>query len=59
VRDLAARARADLERRVDRLLRAEQARFDVLLDAVAPPPGSADELRAAVGALTAVRQVRW
>jgi hypothetical protein len=56
VRDLAARARADLERRVDRLLRAERGRFDELLDPAAPRPGTADGLRAAAYDLTAARQ---
>jgi hypothetical protein len=56
VRGLAARARTDLDRRTDRLLRGEQARFDVLVDDAAPPPGSAEELRAAARALAAARR---
>ena len=55
VRSLAARARADLQARVDALLRYEQARFDALVDAAAPPPRAAGQLRDAVRALVAVR----
>jgi len=58
VRELAARARADLDERAARLLATEQARFDQLLDDAAPEPGTDDELRAAVAALAAARQVR-
>ncbi|TKJ28681.1 hypothetical protein A6V29_19800 [Blastococcus sp. CCUG 61487] len=47
VRALAARARKDLEQRTDRLLTGERQRFDALVDAAAPPPGSIDDLRAA------------
>ncbi|WP_222192585.1 GTPase domain-containing protein [Modestobacter italicus] len=56
VRELAARARADLDARAARLLRAEQGRFDALLDDAAPQPGAAAELRAAVAALTDARR---
>ena len=55
VRQLAAQARADLERRADQLLREEQDRFLVLLDEASPGPDSAEELRAAVRALAAAR----
>jgi hypothetical protein len=58
VRQLALRARADLDERADRLLRYEQGRFDELLDEAAPPPEAAQELRAAVGALAAARGAR-
>jgi len=58
VRGLAARARADLDARAEDLLRAEQDRFDALLDAAAPPPDAAEELRAAARALAAARRVR-
>jgi hypothetical protein len=56
VRSLAARAREDLEARADELLRYEQDRFDGLLDAVAPGPGVAEELRDAVAALATARR---
>ena len=55
VRELAARARADLDARAERLLQVEQGRFDALLGDVAPAPGSSAELRAAVVALAAAR----
>jgi hypothetical protein len=58
VRDLAARARADLEERADRLLTAERARFDELVAAAAPPDGAAAALRAASRALAAARTAR-
>jgi hypothetical protein len=58
VRQLAAEARADLDRRAADLLDGEQARFTELLDAAAPAPGSADELRDAVRALAAARGAR-
>ena len=58
VRELAARARGDLDARADRLLRHEQSRFDELLAAVAPQPGSAQALRAAVAGLAAARGAR-
>jgi hypothetical protein len=56
VRQLAARARADLSRRADELLREEEDRFLVLLDEAGPPEGSAEQLRAAVQALAVARQ---
>jgi hypothetical protein len=56
VRALAARAREDLEQRADRLLEAERYRFDELVDAAAPPPGSVEELRAAAAELAAARR---
>jgi hypothetical protein len=55
VRSLATRARADLQARVDALLRYEQARFDALVQAAAPPPQAAEELRVAVRELVAAR----
>jgi hypothetical protein len=51
VRSLAARAREDLMRRVDRLLGEEAARYEELLAPVASDPGVAQRLRAAAGAL--------
>ncbi|HUP31906.1 MAG TPA: hypothetical protein VM184_02650 [Gaiellaceae bacterium] len=51
VRTLAARAREDLIERVDRLLRADAKRFDVLLDAAAPEADSFARLHAAVDAI--------
>jgi hypothetical protein len=56
VRSLATRARADLQARVDALLRYEQARFDALVQAAAPFPQAAEELRDAVRELVAVRR---
>ena len=56
VRSLAARAREDLEARADELMRYEQDRFDDRLAAVAPGPGDADEIRAAVRALADARR---
>jgi energy-coupling factor transporter ATP-binding protein EcfA2 len=56
VRSLATRARADLQARVDGLLRYEQARFDGLVQAAAPAPDAAEELRAAVRDLVAARR---
>src|SRR3712207_9390003 len=46
VRSLAARAREDLQARVDGLLRYEQGRFDSLVDDAAPAPAAAEALRA-------------
>jgi hypothetical protein len=57
VRALAARARADLDARADRLLRAEQDRFADLLAVAADAPDAAARLRAAVTALAAARGV--
>jgi energy-coupling factor transporter ATP-binding protein EcfA2 len=56
VRSLADRARADLQARVDGLLRYEQGRFDALVQEAAPPPQAAEELRAAVRELVAARR---
>jgi hypothetical protein len=56
VRDLAARAREDLEHRASELLTGERSRFDALLADAAPPPGSVPELRAAAAALGAARR---
>ena len=47
VRTLAAKARENLVERVRRLLAAEAARFDSLLDPVAPGPDTPERLRAA------------
>ncbi len=58
VRALAARAREDLESRADRLLVVERGRFDDLVDAAAPPPGSGERLRAAAAELAAARQAQ-
>jgi hypothetical protein len=58
VRELAARARGDLDVRAERLLRLEQGRFDELLDDAAPRPDAAAELRAAVAGLAAARGAR-
>ncbi|MDP5184998.1 ABC transporter [Blastococcus sp. BMG 814] len=55
VRSLAERARADLGARSEALLRYEQDRFDALVDAVAPQPRAAEELRAAAAALVEAR----
>jgi energy-coupling factor transporter ATP-binding protein EcfA2 len=57
VRSLAVRASADLQGRVDQLLRYEQERFEALLDEAAPPPSAAADLRAAVTELAAARGV--
>jgi hypothetical protein len=56
VRSLAARAREDLQRRADGLLRYEQARFDERVDDAAPAPGAAEALRTTVAALNAARR---
>ena len=56
VRALAVRAREDLAVRSDRLLADEQSRFDALLAAAAPEPGTAEGLREAVRALAAARR---
>ncbi|WP_324275223.1 PilZ domain-containing protein [Blastococcus brunescens] len=56
VRSLANRAREDLQRRVDGLLRYEQARFDDRVAEAAPAPGTAAALRATVAELAAARR---
>ncbi len=56
VRSLAARARADLDSRADRLLADERHRFDVLVDARAPAAGTAEALRNAVAELARARR---
>ena len=56
VRSLAAKAREDLRERAARLLAAEQARFDQLVERAAPAPGTAEHLREAVRALVAARR---
>jgi hypothetical protein len=58
VRQLAMDAREDLDARADRLLRAEQARFDELLAGVAPEPAAAVQLQAAAAALAAAHGAR-
>ena len=58
VRELATKARADLDARADRVLRREQDRFTGLLADVAPTPDAAAELRAAVAGLATVRGAR-
>ncbi|HEV7872456.1 MAG TPA: ABC transporter [Modestobacter sp.] len=55
VRQLAAEARADLDRRADQLLRDEQERFRTLVDGAGPTAASAEQLRDAVRALAAAR----
>jgi energy-coupling factor transporter ATP-binding protein EcfA2 len=55
VRALAARARADLMERTERLLGWERERFDARIAAAAPPAGAAEELRQALAALGAAR----
>jgi hypothetical protein len=57
VRSLADRAREDLQRRADALLRYEQDRFDDRVDEAAPAPGTAEALRTAVRDLAAARGV--
>ena len=56
VRTLATRAREDLIERVERLLRGEADRFDVLLDQVAPKAESFARLHAAVDAIRLARR---
>ena len=51
VRTLAAQAREDLFARVERLLREDAARFDVLLDEAAPEADSFARLHGAVDAI--------
>jgi energy-coupling factor transporter ATP-binding protein EcfA2 len=55
VRSLAARARADLGERADRLLGGERSRFTDLIVGTAPSPQSAEALRAAAAGLAAAR----
>ncbi|MCW2607297.1 MAG: putative transporter, partial [Frankiales bacterium] len=55
VRDLAAKARKDLAERAERLLDTEQQRFRDLVDADAPEPGSAAQLRVTSAALATAR----
>ena len=54
VRSLAAQAREDLLERVERLLRADAERFDVLLEGAAPEADSFARLHAAVDAVRRV-----
>ena len=51
VRTLAAKARENLVERVRRLLAAEAARFESLLDPVAPEPDMPERLRAAAASV--------
>jgi len=55
VRALAARARTDLLERVQRLLAAEAARFDALLEPLAPAPDAPARLRDALAGLERAR----
>jgi hypothetical protein len=55
VRSLAARARADLGERSDRLLGEERTRFTDLIVGTAPSPQSAEAVRAAAAALADAR----
>jgi hypothetical protein len=57
VRSLATRAREDLQRRADALLRYEQDRFDDRVAEAAPAPGAAEALRTAVRDLAVARRV--
>ena len=56
VRSMAARAREDLQERVDTLLRYEQARFDDRVDDAAPAAGAAEDLRRAASDLATSRR---
>jgi hypothetical protein len=56
VRRLAASARDDLAQRVERLLAAERARFEALVEAVAPPEDAGAHLRAALADLAVTRR---
>ena len=56
IRALAARARDELEQRAARLLAEERARFDALVEDVAPAPDEAAGLRDARAALTTARR---
>ena len=55
VRELAARARADLLERVDRILGQERSRFTAALADVAPDPDAADRLDAALATVKRAR----
>ncbi len=56
VRSLAARARADLMERTDRLMGWERERFDARIAAAAPRPGAGEDLRRSLGALDSARR---
>ena len=56
VRSLAAEAREDLQARADALLRYEQDRFDVRVDAAAPPGDAVADLQDAVRRLSLARR---
>jgi hypothetical protein len=56
VRSMAARAREDLQRRADALLRYEQARFDERVDDAAPGADAAEALRRAAHGLATSRR---
>ena len=55
VRNLAAKARKDLNARAERLLAAEQERLEALVEQGAPEPGSAAQLRVTLAALSSAR----
>ena len=55
VRTLAARARDELLARVQQALEREAARYELLLDPVAPTPGAAERLQTAARALEGAR----
>jgi hypothetical protein len=56
VRSMADRAREDLQRRADTLLRYEQARFDERVDDAAPGADAAEALRRAAHGLATSRR---
>jgi hypothetical protein len=56
VRRLAERARVDLQERVAGLLAVERARFDALVDGVAPDEGVGADLRVALADLAVSRR---
>ena len=56
VRSLADRAREDLQRRADELLRYERARFDERVDEAVPDPAAAEHLRTALRDLASARR---
>jgi hypothetical protein len=58
VRSLADKARRDLHERADRLLTAEQQRFEHLVEAATPSPGAAESLRDRAQALNAARRAQ-